>query len=191
MEVYKIPTDYEAGNPWAAWATDCLWVWQSLDHCFLTQVWLLCQSSTSNSYSSGHTSLPVIKLIIWFNWMVCICSSYPAACQEGVSFISSPKDKEEISLLVDRLTFTGSLNCLGHSLLLGEVHSSLWGLRFSEDKNHCCSSIPSIRRNLSGWTKDEHEFLSLEKWSWILVCYFFSWVSIATLYYVFYKRPLK
>lgn len=80
MEFYETPPMYqEAGEPQAAWVIDCLWIWQNLGHCFLTQFWILCQFFIISSYSPQVTDLYLILnwLLDWFNWVICICSSYP------------------------------------------------------------------------------------------------------------------
>lgn len=165
--------------------TNSFWVWQNLNYCFLAQFWFLCQSFTNNSYSFQVTHLYLLlsRSFDWFSWMFVFAHLILLVVRRDL-VLYSPVDKKERSLLVDRLTFTGSLNCLEHSLLLGEVHPSSRGLRFGEDKIHCCSSVPSIGRKLSGRAKEGHKFWSLEKWSWIPVCHFSPWVSIATLFSV-------
>ena len=145
----------------------------NVDHCFLTQFWFLCQSFTNNSYSlqEAHLYLLLSWSFDWFSWMVCVCSSHSVGCQEGVSFVSSCRQRRDkppcwqadLHKILNRLS----------SLLLGVVHPFSGDLRFGEDKIHCCSSVPSIRKKLSGQAKEKHEFGILEKWSWIPVCHFF------------------
>ena len=60
-----------------------------------------------------------------------------------------PANKEKISLFVNRLIFTGPLNCLKLSLLLGEVKPTfLMGPQTCGDKNYCYGSVLRIRGNL-------------------------------------------
>lgn len=94
-----------------------------------------------------------------------------------------PVDKEEMSLLVDRLTFPGSLNCLKHSLLQGEVHASSLGLGSGGDKSYCCSSVTSIRGSSVDEVRKSMNFGDQKN---CLGSHFviFSWANTVTLFYV-------
>lgn len=164
------------------------------DHCFLTQFWLLCQSFTNSSYSleEAHLCLLLSRSFDRVNGRVCVCSSHWAGCQEGVSFVSSYRQRRDKpphwqADLHRSLTRFRAVCCWEWC-----THPRGWGGGCSDlvhTNSHCCGSVPSVRKKLGGPAKKE---VSLEKWSWVPVCHFFP---LGRHCYIIlcldYSRPLK